>query len=140
LTDKAKLYVDQEQTFQVGQDTFIDSTSENNLAVIFEDNVETGYFYAIDRNNNQEILDALHIYNVADVKDKHKPSVVKIIWTEDSTRAFLVINDYCHAVFDFKNKGGYCRNAFPENKNGWTNISDRKLTDSLLETLLSADT
>lgn len=140
MTDKTKLYVDEEQTFTVGQDTFVDSTSKNNLTVIFEDNLETGYFYAVDRNNDQEVLDALHIYNVADIKDKHRPSVVKILWTEDSSKAFLVINNYCHAVFDFKNKAGYCRNAFPDNNSGWTKISDRKLTDSLLDTFLSADT
>lgn len=140
MADRPNLYVDEEQTFTVGHDTFIDSTSENNHAVIFEDDLETGYFYAVDRNNDQEVLDALHIYNVADVKDKHKPSVVKILWTKNSTKAFLVINDYCHAVFDFKNKAGYCRNAFPDNNSGWTKISERKLTDNLLDSFISADT
>jgi hypothetical protein len=139
MTDRQNLYVDEEQTFTVGQDTFVDSTSENNHAVIFEDNLETGYFYAVDRNNGMEVLDALHIYNVVDVKDKQKPSVVKILWTKDSTKAFLVINDYCHAIFDFKNKAGYCRNAFPESNSNWTKISERKLTDNLLEQFMLAD-
>lgn len=137
MTERSNIYVAEEQTFTVGEDTFVDSTSENNDAVIFEDNLETGYFYAVDRNNGMEVLDALHIYNVADVKDKHKSSVVKILWTKDSTKAFLVINDYCHAIFDFKNKAGYCRNGFPDNNSGWTKISDRKLTDSLLQNFLS---
>lgn len=137
MNEKPKLYIGEEKRFTVGEDTFIDSVLENNFAVIFEDDLETGYFYAVDCNNGQEILDALHIYNVRDVKDKHKPSVAKILWTEDSTKAFLVINEYCHAVFDFKNKTGYCRNAFPESNGSWITFQDRKLTDELLQKLIS---
>src|SRR3990172_6016251 len=98
-----KLIIYEEQTFNVGEDTFIDSTAGNNNAVVFEDNGETGYFYVLNRNN-EVILDALHVYNVANVTDKHKPSVLKILWTEDLTKAFLSINNYYHAVFDFQNK------------------------------------
>jgi len=135
MTDKSKLIIYQEQIFKVGQDTFIDSTSENNNTVVFEDNCETGYFYAIDRGNELKILDALHIYNVSSVTDKDKPSTLKILWTEDQSKAFLSINNYYHAVFDFKNKAGYCRNGFPETNNTWTKIKERKLTDLLIEEL-----
>lgn len=127
-----KLIIYEEQTFTVGQDTFIDSTAENDNAVVFEDNEETGYFYAIDRKNNLDILDALHIYNVADIIDKEKPSILKILWTEDLNKAFLSINNYYHAVFDFQNKAGYCRTAFPSANNGWTIITERSLTDRLI--------
>ena len=67
MNDTPTLLIYAEQTFTVGQDTFIDSTAENNNAVVFEDNEETGYFYAVDRNDDLSILDALHVYNVADV-------------------------------------------------------------------------
>lgn len=83
-------------------DTSIDSTAENGNAVVFEDNKETGYFYAVDRNNDLNILDALHIYNVADVVDKDRPSTIKILWTEDFIRAVLSKNNYYNAIFDFK--------------------------------------
>lgn len=132
MSDKPNLIIYKEQTFKVGQDTFIDSTAENNNAVAFEDNEETGYFYAIDRKNNLDILDALHIYNVADVTDKDKPSTVKILWTEDLNKAFLSINNYYHAVFDFQNKAGYCRTGFPSSNHKWTLISERRLTDGLI--------
>ena len=137
MKDKPNIYVYEEETFIVGEDTFIESTSENNFTVIFEDNLETGYFYAVDRENGMEMLDALHVYNVADVVDKQKPSILKIFWTEDSTKSLLVINDYCHAVFDFKNKAGYCRNAFPKSKSDWTKIENRNLTEELLNELLN---
>jgi|688.fasta_scaffold1524379_1 hypothetical protein len=135
MTDQPKLIIYEEQTFIVGEDTFIDSTAENNNAVVFEDNCETGYFYAVDRNNELAVLDALHIYDVANVVDKTKPSSIKILWTEDLTKAFLSINNYYHAVFDFQQKAGYCRNGFPETNNTWTIIKERKLTDGLIDEL-----
>jgi hypothetical protein len=138
MTDQPKLLIFEEHTFTVGQETFIDSTADNNNAVIFEDNEETGYFYAVDRNNDLNILDGLHIYDVENVVDKHLLSTVKILWTTDNTKAFLSINNYYHAVFDFKNKAGYCRNGFPENTSGWTRIQERKLTDLLIDKLAEA--
>ncbi len=137
MSEKPNVYVYEEETFIVGEDTFIESTSENNFTVIFEDNLETAYFYAVDRENGMEVLDALHVYNVADVVDKQKPSILKIMWTADSTKSLLVINDYCHAVFDFNKKAGYCRNAFPQSNSDWTKIENRNLTDELLNELLS---
>ncbi|MFI2743375.1 DUF2251 domain-containing protein [Zhouia sp. PK063] len=135
MISKQKLIIYQEQIFNIGEDTFIDSTAENNNAVVFEDNCETGYFYAVDRSSDLKILDGLHIYDVGNVTDKDKPLTLKILWTEDQSKAFLSLNNYYHAVFDFKNKAGYCRNGFPETNNSWTKIKERKLTDFLIEEL-----
>ena len=132
MTDTPTLLIYEDQCFTVGQDAFIDSTAENSNAVVFEDDGETGYFYVIDRDDDLNILDALHIYNVADVIDKDKPSRIKILWTADSMKAFLSINNYYHAAFDFKEKAGYCRNGFPHSKSNWTQINERFLSDELL--------
>jgi len=137
MTTGLKLIIYEEHTFNVGEDTFIDSVAENNNAVVFEDNYETGYFYAVDRNNKGlKVLDGLHIYNVENVIDKHKSSIVKILWSQDLTRAFLAINNYYHAVFDFENHAGYCRTGFPKTNNSWKRIKERKLTDRLTDELL----
>ncbi len=135
MTDKPILTIYEERTFKVGDKTFIDSVAENNNAVCFEDNSETGYFYAVNIDDGQKIFDALHIYDVANVIDRHKPSFIKILWSEDLTKAFLSINNYYYAVFDFNTKAGYCRNGFPESKGSWTKVKERKLTDDLLEDL-----
>ena len=135
MTNKPKLIIYEELTFNVGEDTFIDSTAENNNAVVFEDNCETGYFYAVDRSNDLKVLDGLHIYNVAHVTDKDIPSTLKILWTLDQSKAVLSINNHYHAVFDFKNKAGYCRNGFPNANDSWTIIKERKLTDALITEL-----
>lgn len=138
MTTKLKLIIYEEQTFKVGDDLFIDSTTENSYAVVFEDNGETGYFYAVD-SKNMKVLDGLHIYNVANVTDKHKPSTLKILWTEDESKAFLSINNYYHAVFDFRNKAGYCRTGFPESNNLWTKIKERILTDTLIDSFSKSE-
>lgn len=128
---------DIEETFTVGEETFFDSSSlTTSFGVIFEDDLTTGYFYAISREPEVKILDALHIYNVADVIDKEKPCKIQIVWTDDELIASLLINDYCHAIFDFNNKAGYCRTGFPENNTNWATIEDRKLTDDLIATLI----
>ncbi|MCL2144525.1 MAG: DUF2251 domain-containing protein [Endomicrobia bacterium] len=106
-------------TITVGQDFFLESLSEmhDNYHVVFEDDTETGYFYALDMDyagaNKQPIREALHIYNVKNVVDKDIPSELVIAWTKDGTAAVLIINNYVHAVVDFENKDAFCRTAFP---------------------------
>src|SRR5260221_3728612 len=107
--------IEAEETFTVGQETFVPSESPTSqFGVVFEDEGDTGYFYGLDlsRETNQ-IVDALHIYNVASVVDKEKPSVAQIAWSDDGLKAALFINGYAHAVFDFADKRGYCRTNLP---------------------------
>ncbi|MBB4125839.1 hypothetical protein GGR77_001110 [Xanthomonas translucens] len=87
---------------------------EERFVAVFEDDGDTGYFYAVDPSaDDNPIQDALHIYNAANVADKGKPSEVKIGWSQDSKKVVLLINGYPHAVFDFDAKRGYCRTEFP---------------------------
>lgn len=137
MSESAKLIIHEEQTFLVGEDTFIDSITSEKIGVVFEDDGEAGFFYAVLEEDEMTILDALHIYDVVNVEDRDVPCSLKILWSEDLTKAFLSINDYYHAVFDFKNKAGYCRNGFPESTGDWAINQDRKLTDSLLSELLT---
>lgn len=128
-----------EEEFIVGEDTFLDSVSpDSSHGVVFEDDLKTGYFYAIGRMPGQEVLDAVHIYDVDNVEDKATPCNIKIAWTDDWQFASLLINNYCHAIFDFKNKVGYSRNAFPPANGKWKNQNARiELTDDLIDELLS---
>lgn len=131
------MILDLEDTFKPGEETLFGSFSPTlPHGVIFEDDLTTGYLYAVADNTLKTILDALHIYNVANVVDKHKPSVLKFVWTGNGERVALLINDYCHAVFDFKNKAGYCRNAFPPANGEWRSATnDRRLTEELIDEL-----
>jgi hypothetical protein len=130
-----------EDTFTVGQDTFFDSISPlNSYAVVFEDNTETGYFYAANTQSSLQILDALHIYNVAGFLDKEKPCKIQIVWSDDGLIASLLINNYCHATFDFEKRAGYSRNGFPETINGWPQIKERVLDNKLIDEIFSSIT
>jgi hypothetical protein len=104
-----------EQELLVGDGAILESVApEGRYVVVFEDDEETGYFYALDTSaDGNPIQDALHVYNVDSVSDRDEPSVVAVGWSADSLKAVLLINDYPHAVFDFEARRGYCRTGFP---------------------------
>ena len=130
-----KGYLLRDQPYTAGENTFIECmSSENNYGVVFEDDTDTGYFYAIQldpETGGQQILDAVHIYNIEDIPENERDGVVKIIWSTNWLRCALIINSYCHAVFDFENQGGYCRNEFPPPNSFWTK-GNRTLTDAMV--------
>ena len=130
-----------EEILNVGEDAYFSSISlANSYGVTFEDDLVTGYFYAVNTMPDFQILDALHIYDVANVIDKDKPSELQIVWSDDGFIASLLINNYCHAIFDFENNAGYCRTAFPEAHTEWNIIKQRKLTDNLINDIFSNHT
>ena len=99
--------------------------------VAFEDDENTGYFYAVNIvDDNFEIINAVHIYDVENIVDKNIISNIKILWSEDFNKAYLKINNYFHAVIDFENRKAYSRNNFPPaNNDEWENL---ELTENLL--------
>jgi len=109
------IIVTAEQEIFVGRETVIEGTAPSGRFVtVFEDDGTTGYFYALDAlAEENRIQDAVHIYNVHNVTDRMKPSIVKIGWSKDSQKAVLLINNYPHAVFDFSARRGLCRTGFP---------------------------
>ena len=118
-------------------DTLLDSTAAaGTLGVVFEDDGTTGYFYAVRPGSEHTILDALHVYNVADVEDRQIPVTVQLFWTVTESAAALIINGYCHALYDFQRQAGFCRNAFPPAQNG--QLLKRELTDELVEQYFAA--
>ncbi len=102
-------------TLCVGTDAFVPSDPPNGRwSCVFEDDGETGYFYACDlQRPNKNILDAVHVYNVSNVVDRDLLSTVQIVWSTDGSKCALLINQYAHAVFDFIAKRGHCRTNFP---------------------------
>ncbi|MGF6590111.1 DUF2251 domain-containing protein [Pseudomonas sp. 2835] len=117
------IYLAAEQQLNVGQATVIEAPAqEGPFVVVFEDDENTAYFYALDSSaSDNPIQDALHIYNVEDISDREKPSTVKIGWSMDHSKAVLLINEYPHAVFDFTGQQGYCHSGFPPSVGkGWS--------------------
>jgi hypothetical protein len=109
-------------SFTPGEETFHASDSPvSSFSAVFEDNGDTGYFYAYDRAAPEDarILDACHIYDAADVVDRDRRSEVTIFWSRDGLKAALLINDYAHAVIDFRARRAYCRSNFPPPTGQW---------------------
>lgn len=99
----------------VGVPTVVEAPAPDGpLLAVFEDDEDTGYFYAVDtKADGNPIQDAVQIYNVVSVTDREKASLVKVGWSADSKKAVLLINDFPHAIFDFEARRGYCRTAYP---------------------------
>jgi len=109
------------QTLHLGAPTVIESAAERSpYAALFEDDGKVAYFYGLDTRLGDQVLDAVHVYNVGTVLDHpspdldvHLPCDVQIIWSETQERVALLLNGKPHAAFDFIAKRGYCRSNFP---------------------------
>lgn len=110
------------ERFRPGTEAQIASDSPtSSFSGVFEDDGETGYFYAYDRANPNGVLDAVHIYDVEDVgeRDRERDSEAEVFWSTDGLKAGLLINDYLHAVIDFERRKAYCRSNFPPPGGPW---------------------
>lgn len=104
------------ETLTVGTPLVVDADSpDGRFAVVFEDDGETGYFYAVDTDveDGSPVQDALQVYEVAQVTDSDLPSQLEIGWSDDGAKAVLLLNDHPHAVFDFDRRQGWCRLDYP---------------------------
>lgn len=107
------------------------------VGTVFEDDGETGYFYAVEQQADElELLDALHVYDVAAIADPEQPVTIQIFWNEDDTAAVLLLNGRSHALYDFQRRMGFCRNAYPPAQHG--QLGSRELTDELVEKYFAA--
>jgi len=71
------------------------STVHDHLAVMFEDDGETGYFYALDmRQNAQPVVDCLHVYNVDNTRNHHEARKLEICWDESGYLACYNTNKH----------------------------------------------
>lgn len=111
-----------EEVITVGTPVVVEGASPaGRFGIVFEDDGDTGYLYGLDfEQSDNPIVDALHIYNVANVVDRSQPSNIRLIWSEDGNRAALLVHGYAHAVFDFEAERGYCRTGFPPPGPNWS--------------------
>lgn len=84
--------------------------------VVFEDEGPAGYFYACDRSqttHEESILDAMLIYNVNALQEPERERLAAVEWSRDGLQAVLYLDGTAQALFDFKERAGYCRMNFP---------------------------
>ena len=116
------------QALHVGRPLVVDADSPaGRYAALFEDDGQTGLFYAIDTDieDANPVQDALLVYVAADVTDAAIESTLEIGWSDDGCRALLLINDHPHAAFDFTRRQGWCQTGLPPGASaeGWSPAS-----------------
>lgn len=125
------------ETFLVGEKIVIEGPAPSgDYSAVFEDDGETGYFYALDTSvEDKPIQDAVHIYSVLGVTDRERPNTATILWSADNNKVALLLNRYPHAVFDFTTRNGYCRDNFPPPlaESLWSRLQWRDELRSLFE-------
>ena len=125
------------QAFRPGTESWIASDSPStSFSAVFEDDRETGYFYAYDRENQDHpILDGVLIYEATDALNASRESVAEITWSRDGWKSGLWINGELQAVIDFTRKTTYCRSNFPAPRGAWKAPSREPWHESLVELL-----
>jgi hypothetical protein len=119
-----------EGVLHIGAETFVEGPSPSTrYAAVFEDDGDVAYFYAldIDRPGNR-IVDAMHVYNAANVIDKDSPYILETGWPEDGLNVGLYIDRQLYALFDFQSRRGYCRTGFGTANRKWS-LSDHSWSD-----------
>ena len=118
---------------QRGQERYFDHFSHSkDFGVVFEDDGDTGYFYALEvleEKQGFQIVEAMHIYDSADSEFQRRCSIC-VAFSSDGLRAILTLDSHPVALFDFVAKKGYCRNNFPKPMN-WGDSFD--WNDSVFE-------
>src|SRR5690349_18834285 len=127
-----KGYLLKKENIVIGNERFIESVaSDAEFAVMFEDDGETGYFYAAEKDAGTgavTVLDMLFIYDVEQVPKEKRAATLALVWSTGWKQCALVLDDTCHAIFDFQNKAGYNLAGFPP-----PNIWEQKSRNLTLE-------
>ena len=103
------------------------------FSVVFEDDGDTGYVYALAplASGELELLDALHVYN-AEEDLRGKDIRVELAWSAHSARAGLRVNASLWALFDFTEQCGWSRSNFPPPAGKWRMGEERPAWDDTL--------
>ncbi len=80
--------------------------------VVFEDDGESGYFYATDAEH-ATVHDALHLFDAGDRAAPAPGDQLFVVWHPSLRRAGLFYGGRFHAVFDFAAHRGVCRDGQP---------------------------
>lgn len=105
-----------EKSFLPGTKTVLESDGPRAPhKVVFEDDGDTGSFYAHDRSRPEEdrVVDCLAVYVVGTLPLPLKPHFVRIQWARDGAKAAIFLNGRAYAVFDFDHQRGYSRTNSP---------------------------
>lgn len=108
------------QRVPIGEGTVIEVQSPTRPhAVVFEDDGDTGYLYALDpARGDDPIIDALHVYSIP--PGTPTPTVeIAITWSADGSKALLLVEGQPQVVYDFGAGRAYARAGLPNEGHDW---------------------
>ena len=124
------------EVIRIGSKTVLQSEAPSaGCSVVFEDDGDTGYFYALAPGAEAlELLDALHVYN-AEEDLRGLECSLDLVWSPDGLRAGLRVNGSLWALFDFEQRKGWCRSNFPPPAGRWQGGEREPWDDALVARL-----
>jgi hypothetical protein len=128
-----------QQIFLPGNDNFAATAApDGRYGAFFDDDGESAWFYALDLDSDDLILDAVHVYNAATFPARRRHTSLSIVWSLDGRKCALLLDGEPQAAFDFNAQRGFSRTRGPapvrHNRCGWP-TSDHAWSDAAVDWL-----
>lgn len=103
-----------QQTFLPGNDAFAATAApDGRFGAFFDDDGEAAYFYALDLDSDDLILDAVLVYAMPRAARSRRHTSLSIEWSPDGHKCALLLDGVPQAAFDFEAQRGFSRNRLP---------------------------
>lgn len=127
------------QTFQPGSDSFAATAApDGRFGAFFDDDGESAYFYALDLDSDDLILDAVRVYDTTRHVHRKRHASLSIEWSPDGSKCALLLDGVPEAAFDFETRRGFSRRGLPSSvrpsRNSWP-ASDHSWSETVVDWL-----
>jgi hypothetical protein len=128
-----------QQIFLPGNDLFAATAApDGRYGAFFDDDGEAAYFYALDLDSDDLILDAVHVYDAANRPRHRRHASLSIVWSPDGHKCALLLDGAPQAAFDFEARRGFSRTRLQapvrHNRSSWP-ASDHSWSDDAVDWL-----
>lgn len=128
-----------QQTFLPGSDAFAATAApDGRYGAFFDDDGEAAYFYALDLDSDDLILDAVLVYQMPRATRSKPHASLSIEWSPDGHRCALLLDGVPQAAFDFEAQRGFSRINLPAplrlSRTSWP-ASDHSWSDAAVDWL-----
>jgi hypothetical protein len=128
-----------QQTFLPGNDAFTATAApDGRFGAFFDDDGESAYFYALDLDSDDLILDAVRVYDTTRTPNRKRHTKLSIEWSPDGHKCALLLDGIPEAAFDFQACRGFSRKGLPSavrpTRNSWP-ASDHAWSEAIVDWL-----
>ena len=125
--------------FLPGNDAFAATAApDGRFGAFFDDDGESAYFYALDLDSDDLILDAVRVYDSFRHPHRKRHASLSIEWSPDGRKCALLLDGVPEAAFDFEARRGFSRkgliSSVRPSRNSWP-ASDHSWSESVVDWL-----